>query len=144
MDNQNSIRKGGNEYNRVDIGNNTGVNSGEDIDKDGSASNNFGNNTYKLIFKGIKSRNQKRTINILYRWNYEQLIVVVKLLKKTLRAKPNISFQYTIRKGVKSILFNNKNLNIFRIMVEEGLGKVNALWSIIGLKEQLFYIVVII
>jgi len=41
----------------VDIGNNAGVNSREDIDKDGSASNNFGNNTYKLIFKGIKSRN---------------------------------------------------------------------------------------
>jgi hypothetical protein len=41
----------------VDIGNNTSVNSREDIDKDGGASNNFGNNTYKLIFKGIKSRN---------------------------------------------------------------------------------------
>jgi hypothetical protein len=50
----------------VDIGNNTGVNSGEDIDKDGGASNNFKNNTYKLIFKGIKSRNWKCTINILY------------------------------------------------------------------------------
>ena len=51
----------------MDIGNNASVNSGEDIDKDGSASNNFGNNTYKLVFKGIKSRNWKRTINILYR-----------------------------------------------------------------------------
>ena len=56
-DNQNSARKGGNKYNRVNIGNNAGVNSGEDIDKDGGAGNNFGNNTYKLIFKGIKSRN---------------------------------------------------------------------------------------
>jgi len=41
----------------VDIGNNAGVNSREDIDKDGGTSNNFRNNTYKLIFKGIKSRN---------------------------------------------------------------------------------------
>jgi len=41
----------------VDIGNNAGVNSGEDIDKDSGASNNFRNNTYKLIFKGIKLRN---------------------------------------------------------------------------------------
>jgi hypothetical protein len=39
----------------VDIGNNASVNSREDIDKDGGANNNFGNNTYKLIFKGIKS-----------------------------------------------------------------------------------------
>ena len=51
----------------MDIGNNASVNSREDIDKDGGANNNFGNNTYKLIFKGIKSRNWKRTINILYR-----------------------------------------------------------------------------
>ena len=50
----------------MDIGNNTSVNSREDIDKDSGASNNFGNNTYKLVFKGIKSRNWKRTINILY------------------------------------------------------------------------------
>jgi len=50
----------------VDIGNNAGVNSGEDIDKDGGG-NNFGNNTYKLVFKGIKLRNRKRTIDILYR-----------------------------------------------------------------------------
>ena len=35
------------------------------MDKDSSASNNFGNNTYKLIFKGIKLQNWKRTINIL-------------------------------------------------------------------------------
>jgi hypothetical protein len=41
----------------VDIGNNTSVNSGEDINKDGSAGNNFRNNTYKLVFKGIKSQN---------------------------------------------------------------------------------------
>jgi hypothetical protein len=60
------VRKGGNEYNGVDIGNNTGVNSGEDMDKDGSASNNFGNNTYKLVFKGIKLRNWKCTIDIPY------------------------------------------------------------------------------
>ena len=50
----------------MDIGNNTSVNSREDIDKDGSASNNFGNNTYKLVFKGIKSRNRKHTIDIPY------------------------------------------------------------------------------
>jgi len=67
IDNWNSARKGGNEYNGVDIGNNTSVNSKEDIDKDSSASNNFRNNTYKLIFKGIKSRNWKYTINIPYR-----------------------------------------------------------------------------
>jgi hypothetical protein len=57
IDDQNGIKKGGNKYNGVDIGNDAGINSGEDIDKDGSTSNNFGNNTYKLVFKGIKSRN---------------------------------------------------------------------------------------
>jgi len=119
----------------VDIGNNAGVNSREDIYKDSSVSNNFGNNTYKLIFKGIKSRNWKYIINILYRWNYKQLIVAVKLFRKTLRAKPNISLWYTIRKEVKFILFNNKNLDIFRTRVKKGLGRVNALWSVIGLKE---------
>jgi hypothetical protein len=41
----------------VDIGNDASVNSGEDINKNNSTSNNFRNNTYKLIFKGIKSRN---------------------------------------------------------------------------------------
>jgi len=41
----------------VDIGNNASINSREDMDKDSGASNNFGNKTYKLIFKGIKSRN---------------------------------------------------------------------------------------
>jgi hypothetical protein len=111
----------------VDIGNNASINSGEDIDKDNSAGNNFRNNTYKLVFKGIKSRNRKYTINIPYRWNYEQLMVAVKLFKKTLRAKPNASLWYTIRKGVKSVLFNDKNLDIFRMRVEEGLGKANAL-----------------
>jgi hypothetical protein len=50
----------------VDIGNNASINSGKDIDKDSGASNNFKNNTYKLIFKGIKSQNRKRIINILY------------------------------------------------------------------------------
>ena len=50
----------------MDIGNNTNINSGEDIDKGSGISNNFGNNTYKLIFKGIKSWNWKYTINILY------------------------------------------------------------------------------
>ena len=65
-DDWNDVSKGGNKYNGVDIGNNTNVNSGEDMDKDGSASNNFKNNTYKLAFKGIKSRNWKRIINILY------------------------------------------------------------------------------
>jgi len=39
----------------VDIGNNASINSGEDMDKYGSAGNNFRNNIYKLIFKGIKS-----------------------------------------------------------------------------------------
>ena len=66
IDNRNGVKKGGNKYNGVDIGNNTNINSGEDIDKDGSASNNFRNNTYKLVFKGIKSWNWKCTINILY------------------------------------------------------------------------------
>jgi hypothetical protein len=51
------VRKGGNKYNGVDIGNNASINSGENIDRDSGTSNNFGNNTYKLIFKGIKSRN---------------------------------------------------------------------------------------
>jgi hypothetical protein len=111
----------------VDIGNNASVNSGEDINKDSGASNNFKNNTYKLVFKGIKSRNWKCIINILYRWNYKQLMVAVKLFRKTLRAKPNVSLWYTIKKGVKSVLFNNKDLNIFRIRVEEGLGKANTL-----------------
>jgi hypothetical protein len=111
----------------VDIGNDTSINSREDIDKDGGTSNNFGNNTYKLVFKGIKSRNWKRTINIPYRWNYKQLMVAVKPFKKTLRAKPNASLWYTIGKGVKSVLFNNKDLDIFKTKVEEGLGKANAL-----------------
>ena len=128
----------------MDIGNNANVNSKEDINKNSGVNNNFGNKTYKLIFKNIKLQNQKRTINILYRLNYKQLIVIVKLFRKTLRAEPNINLQYTIRKGVKFILFNNKNLNIFKIKVKKGLGKVNALQSIIGLKKQLFYIVVII
>ena len=61
------------------------------MNKDGGASNNFKNNTYKLIFKGIKSRNQKYTINIPYYWNYKQLMVAVEPFKKTLRAKPNAS-----------------------------------------------------
>jgi hypothetical protein len=71
MDDQNGARKGGNEYNRVDIGNDAGINSREDMDKNGGTGNNFGNNTYKLVFKGIKSRNRKCIINILYHWNYE-------------------------------------------------------------------------
>ena len=61
------------------------------MDKDGSTSNNFRNNTYKLCFKGIKSQNQKYTINIPYHWNYEQLMAAIKLFRKTFRAKPNIS-----------------------------------------------------
>jgi hypothetical protein len=75
----------------VDTGNDASVNSGEDIDKDSGASNNFRNNTYKLVFKGIKSQNRKRTIDIPYCWNYEQLIVVIKPFRKTLRAEPNTS-----------------------------------------------------
>jgi len=62
-------------------------------------------------------------------------MVVVKLFRKTLRAKPNISLWYTIRKGVKSVLFNNKDLDIFRMRVKEGLGKANVLWSVIGSEE---------
>ena len=143
-DNQNSVSKGGNKYNRVDTGNNASINSREDIDKGGSAGKNFKNNTYRLVFKGIKLRNWKHTINIPYLWNYKQLIVVVKPFRKTLRAKPNISLWYTIRRGIKSILFNNKDLDIFRIRVKEGLGKANTLQSVIGLEEQLFYRVVII
>ena len=91
MDDQNGTKEGGNKYNKVDTGNNASVNSEEDIDKDSSTSNNFRNNTYKLVFKGIKLRNWKHTINILYCWNYEQLIVAVKLFRKTLRAEPNAS-----------------------------------------------------
>jgi len=41
----------------MDISNNAGVNSGENINKNNGISNNFGNKTYKLIFKGIKSQN---------------------------------------------------------------------------------------
>jgi hypothetical protein len=91
MDNQNGVKKGGNEYNGVDIGNDASINSGEDIDKDGGASNNFKNNTYKFVFKGIKSQNWKCTIDIPYCWNYKQLIVAVELFRKMLRAKPNAS-----------------------------------------------------
>ena len=143
-DDQNSVSKGGNKYNRVDIGNNASVNSGEDIDKDGGIGNNFENNTYKLVFKGIKSWNWKRTINILYLQNYKQLIVINKLFRKTLRAKPNASLQCTIGKGIESVLFNDKDLDIFRIKVREGQGKANISWFVIGLEEQLFYKVVII
>ena len=75
----------------MDTGNNASVNSGEDMDKDSGTSNNFRNNIYKLIFKGIKSRNWKYTINILYHWNYKQLMVAVELFKKTLKAEPNAS-----------------------------------------------------
>ena len=71
-------------------------------------------------------------------------MVAVKPFRKTLRAKPNVSLQYTIKKRVESVLFNNKDLDIFRVKVKEKLGKANALQSIIGLEEQLFYIVVII
>ena len=127
MDNQDGAKKGGNKYNRVDTGNNASVNSKEDIDKNSSASNNFKNNTYKLVFKGIKLWNWKCTINILYCWNYKQLIVAVKPFKKTLRAEPNVSLQYTIRKGAESILFNNKDLDIFKTKIEKGLSKANTL-----------------
>ena len=91
IDDQNGTKKGGNKYNKVDIGNNASINSKKDINKDGGASNNLRNNTYKLIFKSIKLQNRKYTINILYYWNYEQLIVIVKPFKKTLKAKPNAS-----------------------------------------------------
>ncbi len=62
-------------------------------------------------------------------------MVAVEPFKKILRASPNASLWYIIRKGIKSILFDDKDLDIFRMRVKEGLGKVNALWSIIGLKE---------
>jgi hypothetical protein len=55
----------------VDIGNDASINSREDIDKDNSTSNNFRNNIYKLVFKGIKLWNRKCTINIPYYWNDE-------------------------------------------------------------------------
>ena len=55
IDDQNGTKKGGNKYNKVDISNNANINSRENINKDSGASNNFRNNTYKLIFKGIKS-----------------------------------------------------------------------------------------
>ena len=51
------MKKGGNKYNRVNTGNNTNINSGEYINKNSSTNNNFRNNTYKLIFKRIKSQN---------------------------------------------------------------------------------------
>ena len=111
------MRKRGNKYNRVDTG------------------NNFGNNTYKLVFKGIKSQNQKHTINIPYHWNYKQLMVAVESFRKTLKAEPNASLWYIIRKGVESVLFNDKDLDIFKTKMKEGLSKANTLWSIIGLKE---------
>jgi len=50
----------------VDIGNNVSVNNKKDINKNSGVSNNFENKTYKFIFKGIKSRNWKCIINILY------------------------------------------------------------------------------
>jgi hypothetical protein len=59
------------------------------MDKDSNTSNNFRNNTYKFIFKGIKLQNWKCIIDILYRWNYEQLMVTVKPFRKMLRAEPN-------------------------------------------------------
>ena len=71
-------------------------------------------------------------------------MAAVEPFKKMLRAEPNVSLQYTIKKGVESVLFNDKDLDIFRTKVEEGLNKANALQSVIGLEEQLFYIVVII
>ena len=71
-------------------------------------------------------------------------MVMVKLFRKTLRVSPNVSLWYTIGKGIKSVLFNDKDLDIFRTKIKEGLGKANALWSIIGSKKQLFYKVVII
>jgi hypothetical protein len=91
IDDQNGAKKRGNKYNEVNTGNNASINSGEDINKDSSTSNNFRNNTYKLVFKGIKSQNRKYTIDILYHWNYKQLMVAVKLFRKILRAEPNIS-----------------------------------------------------
>jgi len=126
-DNWNGVKNGGNKYNRVDIGNNIGVNSGKNIDKDSSINNYFRNKTYKLIFKGIKSWNWKRIINIPYHLNYEQLMVIIELFKKTFKAEFNVSLWYTIGRVVKSVLFNNRDLNIFKMRVKEGLGKVNIL-----------------
>jgi len=44
-----------------------------------------------------------------------------------LKADPKVSLWYTIRDRIKSVLFNNANLDVFRIKVREGLGKANAL-----------------
>ena len=71
-------------------------------------------------------------------------MAAVKPFRKTFRTEPNVSLQYTIKKGVESVLFNDKDLNIFKIKIEKELSKVNALQSVIDLEEQLFYIVVII
>ena len=49
------VQKKGNKYNGVNVGNNANINNREYIDKDNNTSNNFKNNTYKLVFKGIKS-----------------------------------------------------------------------------------------
>ena len=38
----------------MDIDNTASINSGENMNKDSGVNNNFGNKTYKLIFKGIK------------------------------------------------------------------------------------------
>ena len=54
-------------------------------------------------------------------------MAAVKPFKKTLRAEPNASLWYTIGKGVKSVLFNNKDLDIFKIKIKKRLGKANAL-----------------
>ena len=54
-------------------------------------------------------------------------MVAVKLFRKMLRAKLNISLWYTIKKGFESVLFNNKDLDIFRMRVNKGLGKANVL-----------------
>ena len=62
-------------------------------------------------------------------------MVTVEPFRKTLRASPNASLWYTIGKGIESILFNDKDLDIFKMRVKEGLGKANTLWSIIGLEE---------
>ena len=54
-------------------------------------------------------------------------MAAVELFRKTLRAEPNVSLQYTIGKGAKSVLFNNKDLDIFKTKIEKGLSKANTL-----------------
>ena len=61
----------------MDTGNNADINGGINMDKNGGTGNIFRNNTYKLVFKGIKPWNWKCIIDIPYHWNYKQLMAAV-------------------------------------------------------------------